>query len=66
MEQLELEEGQEVSLIINDKSNLSDEERVKRFRSAAGGWKNNEEYWKDMKGILHDNRHPKLRDKFGK
>ena len=61
LERLELEEGQEVFVYLDDGPRLSEEERmkrIKRFRSAAGGWKHNEEYWKDMKGILHDYRHP--------
>lgn len=58
LERLELEEGQEVFLHFDDEPKLSEEERMKRFRSAAGGWKHNEEYWKDMKGTLHDYRHP--------
>ena len=65
MERLELEEGQEVFVYLDDRPKLSEEERMKRFRSAAGGWKHNEEYWKDMKEILHDDRHPERGNKFG-
>ncbi len=65
LERLELAEGQEVFIYLDDRPKLSEEERMKRFRSAAGGWKHNEEYWKDMKRIFHDDRHSEGGNKFG-
>ncbi len=38
LEPIDLKEGDEVTLSIEEKSQLSDEERFRRFKAAAGGW----------------------------
>ena len=39
LEPIDLKEGEEVTVPIDDKPELSDEERLARFKAAAGGWK---------------------------
>lgn len=39
LEPVDLKEGEEVTLSIEDKPQLSKEERIERFKAAAGGWK---------------------------
>ncbi len=38
LEPIDLKEGDEVTVSIDDKSELSDYERLARFKAAAGGW----------------------------
>ena len=38
MEPIDLKEGDEVTVSIEDKTELSKEERVERLMAAAGGW----------------------------
>ena len=38
LEPVDLKEGDEVTVSIDDKPQLSDEERLRRFKAAAGGW----------------------------
>ena len=38
LEPIDLKEGDEVTVSIEDKPQLSDEERLRRFKAAAGGW----------------------------
>ena len=39
LEPVDLKEGEEVTVSIDDKPELSVEERLERFKAAAGGWK---------------------------
>ena len=39
LEPVGLKEGEEVTVSIDDKPELSDEERLERFKATAGGWK---------------------------
>ena len=39
LEPIDLVEGEEVMVSIDDRRELSDEERLERFKAAAGGWK---------------------------
>ena len=41
LEDLDIEEGAELSIDINVESRASGQERIKRTMSAAGGWKRN-------------------------
>ena len=38
LEPIDLKEGEEVTVSIDDKPQLSDEERLESLRAAAGGW----------------------------
>ena len=38
LEPVDLKEGAEVTVSIDDKPQLSDAERLERFKAAAGGW----------------------------
>lgn len=39
LDELDLEEGAEITLSIDDKPELSLEERIEKMKSAAGAWK---------------------------
>ena len=38
LEHIDLKDGEEVTVSIDSKPQLSDEERLERFKAAAGGW----------------------------
>lgn len=56
LEPIDLNEGEEVTVSIDDAPKLSKEERVEKFRAAAGGWKGNSEYWEDFKEYIYEAR----------
>ena len=56
LEPVDLKEGEEVTVSIDDTPRLSDEERLKRFKAAAGGWEDNSEYWENFKEYIYEAR----------
>ena len=56
LEPIDLKEGDEATVSIDDKSELSDEERIARFKAAAGGWEDNSEYWENFKEYIYEAR----------
>ena len=56
LEPIDLKEGAEVTVSIDDKPQLSDEERLARFKVAAGGWEDNSEYWENFKEYIYEAR----------
>ena len=56
LEPIDLKEGAEVTVSIDDKPQLSDEERLARFKAAAGGWQDNSEYWENFKEYIYEAR----------
>ena len=52
LEKLDLEEGAEVTVSIDDEPELSLEERAKILKSTAGAWADNSEYWENFKRTL--------------
>ena len=56
LEPIDLKEGDEVTVSIEDKPELSAEERLARFKAAAGGWKDNSEYWENFKEYIYEAR----------
>ena len=56
LEPVELKEGEEVTVSIDDKPELSDEERLARFKAVAGGWEDNREYWENFKEYIYEAR----------
>ena len=56
LEPIDLKEGDEVTVSIDDKPELSDEERLERFKAAAGGWEDNSEYWENFKEYIYEAR----------
>ena len=51
-----LKEGDEVMVTIDDKPQLTAEERLERFKAAAGGWEDNSEYWENFKEYIYEAR----------
>ena len=56
LEPIDLKEGEEVTVSIDDEPELSDEERLERFKAAAGGWEDNSEYWENFKEYIYEAR----------
>ena len=56
LEPIDLKEGEEVTVSIDDKPQLLDEERLERFKAAAGGWEDNSEYWENFKEYIYEAR----------
>ena len=56
LEPIDLKEGAEVTVPIDDKPQLSDEKRLARFKAAAGGWEDNSEYWENFKEYIYEAR----------
>ena len=56
LEKLDLEEGAEVTVSIDDEPELSLEERVEILRSTAGAWADNSEYWESFKEYIYEAR----------
>ena len=56
LEPLDLEEGEEVMVTIDNKPHLSEEERLRITMSAAGGWEEDGEYWEQAKRMLYEAR----------
>ena len=56
LEPLDLEEGEEVTVTIDTKPHLSEEERLRITMSAVGGWKEDSEYWERAKRMLYEAR----------
>ena len=56
LEPVELKEGDEVTLSIDDTPQLSYEERFAKFKAAAGGWEDNGEYWDNFKEYIYEAR----------
>ena len=56
LEPLDLEEGKVVMVTIDTKPQLSDDERLRMVKSAAGGWKEDSEYWEKAKRMLYEAR----------
>ncbi len=56
LEPIDLKEGDEATVSIDDKPELSDEERIARFKAAAGGWEDNSEYWENFKEYVYEAR----------
>ena len=55
LEPLDLEEGREVMVSIDADPQLSDEERLKITKSAAGGWKGGQDP-EELKRMLYEAR----------
>ncbi len=64
LKELDLEEGQDVSITIDAESNLGYEKWIERFGSVDQELKKLEG-WEEIKKYLHDYRHPERRVKFG-
>ena len=62
LEPLDLEEGREVMVSIDADSQLSDEERLKITKSAAGGWKGSHDP-EELKRMLYEARLTGSREK---
>ena len=56
LEPVDLKEGVEVTVTIDDKPQLSDAERLERFKAAAGGWEDSSEYWENFKEYIYEAR----------
>ena len=56
LEPVNLKEGDEVMVTIDDKPQLTAEERLARFKAAAGGWEDNSEYWENFKEYIYEAR----------
>lgn len=56
LEPVDLKEGDEVTLSIDDTPELSAEERMKKLKSTAGAWADNSEYWEDFKKYIYEAR----------
>ena len=56
LDSLDLEEGAEVTVSIDDEPELSLEERIEILKSTAGAWEKNSEYWDEMKQIIYESR----------
>ena len=56
LEPIDLKEGEEVTVSIDDTPQLSAEERLERFKATAGGWKDNSEYWENFKEYIYEAR----------
>ena len=56
LEPIDLKEGEEVTLSIDDTPQLSNEERIKNLMAAAGGWEDNSEYWENFKEYIYEAR----------
>ena len=56
LEPVALKEGDEVMVTIDDKPQLTAEERLERFKTAAGGWEDNSEYWENFKEYIYEAR----------
>ena len=54
-EPLGLEEGVEVEVTVEEASSLSPEERLERFRAAAGSWKGNSDP-EELKRMISEGR----------
>ena len=62
LEPLDLEEGREVMVSIDADPQLSDEERLKITKSAAGGWKGSQDP-EELKRMLYEARLTGSREK---
>ena len=56
LEPIELNEGEEVTVTIDTKPQLCDEEHLRVTMSAAGGWEEDSEYWEQAKRMLYEAR----------
>ena len=62
LDKLDLEEGAEVTVSIDDEPELSLEDRVEILRSTAGAWADNSEYWENFKEYIYEARSRGLND----
>ena len=56
LDKLDLEEGAEVTVSIDDEPELTAEERIEILKSVAGAWEGNSEYWERTKEMLYESR----------
>ena len=56
LDKLDLEEGAEVTVSIDDGPELTTEERIEILKSTAGAWEKNSEYWERTKHMLYEAR----------
>ena len=56
LDKLDLEEGTEVTVSIDDEPELTTEDRIEILKSTAGAWEKNSEYWERTKEMLYESR----------
>ncbi len=56
LDKLDLDEGAEVTVSIDDEPELTAEERIAILKSVAGAWEGNSEYWERTKHMLYEAR----------
>ena len=62
LDRLDLEEGAEVTVSIDDEPELSPEERRRISMATAGSWADNSEYWENFTEYIYEARSRGLSD----